>query len=581
MLSYVIDDPRTAADTAAAWQRLAELIPGASARIEVERRLEATFHGGPVGIALRDASGKLVDCNEAFVRFVDAPNAEALMGTQRRDLIDLEACDEPTRELITDDAVFEGLELPFTRSDDEPVWGRVTTTFVEEGSGSVMLDHVEDVTLTRATQEALARARRRDALTGLPNRVEIEAQLARRIANHEPITVTAVDLDHFSTMNASLGHIAGDRLLQLVAERLQLIVGARAELARTGGDEFIVVSATASQQLARDLADRILASLRLPFEIDGHELLTGASVGVCIARGASTPSEILLEATEALNEAKQSGRNRVVHHQSKSRRRRAGLFESELRRAVHERTLEVYYQPEFDVDTRLIVGAEALVRWNHPTEGLLAAGSFVPLIEELGLSSELCDHVLHDACSAANEWRAALSPNPFKIRINLSPRDIEQSDIVERVMRTIDDSGLPVSSLCLEVTETAVMRDQRRVVQHLRALSDLGISLAIDDFGTGFSSLWLLRELPFDTLKIDQAFIAALDSGLEQDRVIVETIVKLGQTLGMEVTAEGVETTSQFDMLGEIGIKRAQGFLLARPEPKAVLVESIARAAAM
>ena len=579
LLSYIAPDPATAPDTATAFNRLIDLVPGTSIRAETERRLEAAFHNAPVGIALRDDAGRLIDCNDAFVRLVDAANATALRGTVRSDLVDKSALDEEAAAHLDDTDIIDQLELPFRRGDGSLVWGRMTSTAVDEPSGAVLLDHVEDVTATRATQAALQTERTRDALTGLLNRSEIEAVLAHRLDHDEPITVTAIDLDHFSTVNASLGHIAGDRLLQLVAERLRVTVGPEAELARTGGDEFIVVSATASQQLGLDVAQRMLAAVRQPFTLDDSELMTGASIGVCIGRGDTTPSELLLSATEALNQAKRSGRNRIVHHQSTGDPRRVGLFESELRRAVTERSLEVYYQPEFDTDTKLIVGAEALVRWHHPTDGLLAAGAFVPLAEELGLSSELSDHVLREATQAAVEWQESMAPNPFKIRINLSPRDIEAPNVVERVLHVVEETKLPMSSLCLEVTESAVMRDQRRVVRHLHQLSDLGISLAIDDFGTGFSSLWLLRELPFDTLKIDQAFIAALDSGELTDRAIVETIVNLGTTLGMEITAEGVETDSQLEVLQSIGIKRAQGFLLARPQPKAQVVESITAAA--
>lgn len=578
LLTYRIDDPKRAEHAAQAWTRLITLVPATAARLDTERRLEAAFQNAPIGISLRDADQRYVDCNDSFLRFLGLERDETVVGRAIAEVIDHGVCDPETSDRLAAGQL-NGLELPFRHRSGRVVWGRVSTTQVRHDSSSMSLDHIEDITAARAAQAELDTQRNRDALTGLPSRAAMERELTRRLEATEAVTVTMVDLDRFHSLNSSLGHVAADQLLQQVASRLEATVGPDADLARIGGDEFLIVAPIASHQLGADMAERILSAVRRPFDIDDTPVLITASLGVCVGRGNSSAEDILLGASDALANAKLAGRNRVMHHTSRGDPRRVGQFELALRHAISDEALVVHYQPEFDLNTRLILGAEALVRWPHPTEGLLGAGLFVPLAEEIGLAGELSEFVLREACAAATQWRRDLHPNPFKIRINLSPRDFEQPDIVDRVLGVLESTGLPPGALCLEVTETAFMRDQRTVVRRLHELAALGISLAIDDFGTGFSSLWLLRELPFDTLKIDQSFVAALDSGEIEDRAIVETIVNLGRILGMEITAEGVETQSQLGILRDVGVTRAQGYFFARPESAGQIVDAIARAA--
>lgn len=259
-----------------------------------------------------------------------------------------------------------------------------------------------------------------------------------------------------------------------------------------------------------------------------------------------------------------------------------GVSARDLKQAIENHNLVVHYQPEFDLTSRRMVGAEALVRWDHPTHGLLPAGAFVPLAEQLGLSGELSNQVLTQACTAAAGWlinRPGHDPTDFTLRVNLSPRDVEDPAIVNRVFSAVERSGIPPRALCLEVTESAVMHDHSAALRHLHAFADAGISLAIDDFGTGYSSMWLLRELPFDTLKIDQIFVRSVASGRPEDRAIIETMVSLGHAFDMTITAEGIETSAQLDELLAIGVNIGQGFLLAQPGPGTAVTNALTASA--
>jgi len=243
-------------------------------------------------------------------------------------------------------------------------------------------------------------------------------------------------------------------------------------------------------------------------------------------------------------------------------------FACDLRDAVLNGELVVHYQPEFDLTTRQMVGAEALVRWPYQGRGVIPAGEFVPLVSQLGLSTALSEHVLNEACATTAAWLEQTQASDFVLRVNLSPGDVEDPGVVDTVLAALDRSGLPPSALCLEITESAMMNDYLAVLRHLNILAEAGISLALDDFGTGYSSMWLLRELPFDTLKIDQVFVRSVASGRAEDRAMIETMVSLGEAFNMTITAEGIETQAQLTQLLHLGVGNGQGFLLAKPAPK-------------
>ncbi len=412
----------------------------------------------------------------------------------------------------------------------------------------------------------------RDELTGLPNRFDFAEAVAALSLAQVDASVFIVNLDRFSAVNDALGFRGGDQILRLFADRLRSSLDPTWTLARVAGDAFGLVIPGGSYQRSCDVAEQLLRITDQPFVSDHDPIMLGLSVGVCIAEAATGhgPREVLAGASKALQEAKANGRNRYAHRTPSSTNGRARNLESDLRRAVRDNELLVHYQPEFDLRTGQIVGAEALVRWMHPTRGMVSPTEFVPLCEDLGLSHDLASFVLDDALATTKAWRSEVDPN-FTMRVNLSPRDLERSHVTDGLIQQLENSGLATNALAIEVTETALMRDQEAVLNELQKLADAGIALSIDDFGTGYSSLWMLRDMPFDNLKIDRRFVTALEAHDPADVAILAMIVQLSRTLGMTTTAEGIETVHQLDTVRSLGVENGQGFLLARPEPAAVV----------
>lgn len=555
--SGTLDD----ADTNDAFRRFLKQVPTVVERLETERRLEAAFQKAPIGICLYDAEDRIIDCNDAFVRFLGHERASEIQGLRRTDLVD----DELTLPAPAPDGSCDTrCDLSFRHRRGHLVRGRVTSVQLTDGS-SFLLDHIEELSDERPPTVGNDDARRIDALTGLHTRPAVKAVLEDRIAAAQPAAVLVIDLDRFSAINDSIGHVAADELLQGVAHRLTS-VARTGTVARLNADEFMVVFPNTNHHNVVSLAESILAAVREPFQVGGDAIRTGASIGICIPQRSTTAEASMLAASEALRQAKFRGRNRyAINHEEMSQH--SGRFVSDLRTAVLEHELDVHFQPELQLDTGAVLSAEALVRWTHSEYGPIDASEFVPLAEEIGICSDISDHVLTAACRAAAAWRADFPRQAISVSVNLSQRDVEAPTIVDRVTAALEESSLDPSALCLELTETAVMRDRHTATTHLNQLKDLGVSLAIDDFGTGFSSLWLLRELPFDMLKIDQTFVQALDAGNTADLAIVETIVRLATTMGMGTTAEGIETEAQRRALLDIGVCRGQGFLFAAAAP--------------
>lgn len=423
-----------------------------------------------------------------------------------------------------------------------------------------------------------------DALTGLPNRTLLDRKLVdlleRASRDQKSVSVAFVDLDNFKLVNDNLGHAAGDELLKVVAQRISARIGSGGIVSRIGGDEFIIVLEENSDPISQRLRS-ILEGISEPLTIDGVEIRVTCSVGVaCSAEHGDTASELFANADMALYRAKEAGRNgiqlfdAVMGEEARNKLTRI----EELRRAVERDEFVLHYQPQKDTRTDSIIGVEALVRWQHPIEGFLLPGAFIPLAEETGLIVQIGDIVLRKACKQARAWQDQGLP-ALRVAVNVSARQFLESSLTSQVASALRSAGLDPRWLELELTESLIMRDVEGAIERMHELKQLGVSLAIDDFGTGYSSLSTLRRFPLSRLKIDRSFIADIPSKTS-DMAITSAIVSLGRTLELEVVAEGVETEEQAHFLAGAGCEMFQGYLFARPLPASEVEDLIVRMAA-
>jgi diguanylate cyclase (GGDEF)-like protein len=408
-----------------------------------------------------------------------------------------------------------------------------------------------------------------DPLTGLANRTRLLQGTVRLLARRSgQVSVLFLDLDDFKHVNDTRGHAAGDQLLTTVAERLRACTRAGDEVGRIGGDEFAVVVAGDADR-ASALGERVLAALAEPVDVGGRPLAVHVSIGVAdtATAGDRRPGTLLRNADLAMYRAKALGKNRLVRYapgMAEAAQDEATLLQ-DLAEATGAGQLEVHYQPTVDLADGSTTGYEALVRWHHPTRGLVPPAEFIPQAETSGHVVEIGRWVLERAVHQAAAWTAETG-RPIGISVNLSPRQLLDDDVVALVAGVLADSGLPAGQLVLEVTEGMLLREVDRVVGQLTALRALGVRIAIDDFGTGYSSLSYLRRLPADVLKIDRSFVQDLGTG-GRSTTLVASMIELARSLGLEVVAEGVETAQQHAVLGDLACSHAQGYLFGRPEP--------------
>jgi diguanylate cyclase (GGDEF)-like protein len=432
-----------------------------------------------------------------------------------------------------------------------------------------------DITERKTMEAQLVHGTLHDALTGLPNRSLLEDRLAlavRALARREqPLGLLFLDVDHFKFVNDSLGHDAGDALLVSVAERIAATVRPGDTVARFGGDEFVVVcEELASAGEALGLAQRIQDAVSAPLVVSGTELVVSVSTGIALTTDPETlPGSLLRDADSAMYNAKRSGRARSVVFADEMREQVIGRFETEtqLRRALAEGQLRVHYQPilaRAGSAPGSVGAVEALVRWEHPTRGLVLPAEFVTIAEDTGLIVPLGEWVLEEACRQVVAWD--VQGTRLSVSVNVSGVQITQPDVVSRVAAVLDRTGVDPSRVALEMTESVLMRDAEETLSVLRALKDLGVRLHVDDFGTGYSSLSYLKRFPVDAVKVDRSFVDGLANDPE-DIAIVEAIISLAHTLGIEVIAEGVESLPQLQALQAMGCESAQGYLFSRPVP--------------
>lgn len=409
-----------------------------------------------------------------------------------------------------------------------------------------------------------------DPLTSLPNRMQLEHRLDEAVARTKRrgslVAVMCLDLDRFKEVNDTLGHQTGDELLRQAADRLRACVRETDVVSRLGGDEFtLVVEDVEKPDDMVPVARRICDELARPFEVNGHVVTVSGSIGISLGpMEGVTPSILMNNADLALYRAKNDGRNTFRFFEAEMDRavRERRRLANDLRRALRNNELTIHYQPQFDLRTGHLNGYEALARWPHPEEGLIPPDVFIPIAEEAGMIGILGEWVLNTACRYAANW-----PDSLVLAVNVSSAQFGAQDIVATVRAALEESGLPASRLMLEVTETVLMKNSEESIQDLERLNDLGISLALDDFGTGYSSLSYLTRFPVRKIKIDRSFVENIGKEGQSDAVI-GTIVGLGKTLNVTITAEGVETVGQAQYLRDLGCAEVQGFLFGRPRPK-------------
>lgn len=446
---------------------------------------------------------------------------------------------------------------------------RATLCDNREGQGDYVLFVAEDATEELAAHAQIHHMAHHDALTGLPNRTLFHERLKQALLRGEDsgklTAALCLDLDNFKNINDTLGHAFGDKLLRALGKRLRRELREHDTLARLGGDEFaVVLSGLETCDAARITAQRLIEAICPPFHIEGHQFSVGVSIGVAVAPDDHHQAEQLLGyADMALYEAKRNGRNRYecFHVELDVAARQRRLVETDLRTALHLGQLQLHYQPVVDQQSATVTGYEALLRWEHPTRGMIMPMDFIPIAEETGLIHEIGARALNLACQEAASWGTTQT-----VSVNLSAVQFKNANLVHTVALALADSGLPATRLELEITESVLLGNSEENVRTLRALKDLGVSISLDDFGTGYSSLGYLRSFPFDRIKIDKSFVHDMCESREA-MSIIRAITELSNSLMIKTTAEGVESAEQMERLLAEGCSHFQGYLYGRPAP--------------
>ena len=534
-----------------------------------EASFRLLFEGNPIPTALCDAEGY------GFLAVNDAAAAlwghsrEALLGMSLYDVAPREDWDEMRRARQAPAQERMGRQLRADGALIDVIFHWRALTFRERRAELVTFI---DVTEKQRAERRLAHMAHHDDLTDLPNRACFRDSLAAALSRlraaqgraQDHVGVFYLDLDQFKAVVDALGHAAADALLCAVADRLRAGLRPTDVVARFGGDEFAILrSGLDGPDEARALAADIVELVGRPFVVEGQTIEIATSIGVALAPGHGVcPNLLLKNADMALYRAKQEGRRafRFFEPAMDASARARRLLEIDLRRALPAGQFELYYQPLVSLKSGAITGFEALLRWHHPTRGLVAPAEFIPLAEEIGLIAPLGEWVLRQACAEAARW-----PGDLKIAVNLSPAQFRNGNLTHSILTALASSGLPASRLELEITETILLAESEANLAMLHRLRALGVSVSMDDFGTGYSSLAYLRAFPFDKLKIDRSFVSGLSSG--GCMAIVRAVTGLGTSLGISTTAEGVETGEQLEWLRKEGCTEMQGYYFSPPVP--------------
>ncbi len=551
------------------------------------RRFQLAFHSAPTGMALvRLDNHKIVDLNQSLADMLDH-SRRYLLGRSIREIThpdDLRAAaaERARIELGIDDGY--QIEQRYLRRDGAYIWAKTRVAVSDDDGVPLAITHVEDVTEQRKAVADLAHAATHDSLTSLPNRASIVARLDELLvtAGTDEVAVLFLDLDNFKVVNDSLGHGAGDELLRHVASRFRSVMREGDQLARFGGDEFVVfVDGTARQTDATGeirlgpldpakVAERLQRSVQDAVTIDGNELVITTSIGYATnTRLGMSAEDLLRDADTAMYRAKAGGRDRIAAFDDSDRHSSVLALQTanDLRRALATAEIVPYFQPITDLKTGEITSYEVLIRWLHPDQGLLGPDKFLPTAEANGLMGEIGERMLRDALAQLARWRATDDPaGRAALSVNLATQQLGDPNFVAVVADALGMSGIEADSLWFEITETALLTDVAAASSALRELRGLGVHLSVDDFGTGYSSLTYLKKFPVEAIKIDKSFVDGL--GIEvDDSSIVDAVVRLGHSLGLTVIAEGVQTPLQLNQLRELGADKGQGYLFGRPMP--------------
>ncbi|MEU7560689.1 putative bifunctional diguanylate cyclase/phosphodiesterase [Streptomyces eurythermus] len=547
-----------------------------------EARFRAVFEGAAIGIGIADLRGNVLQVNEALLRMFGL-SEQTLRGRRVQDWVHPEDAPQIRRlyeELVRGEREHYHVEKAFNRPDGTVLWTNLTVSLLRDADGSpqYQLALMEDTTERRLLNLRLRYEATHDALTGLPNRTLFFERLEKALnaGEGQRFGLCYLDLDGFKTINDSLGHAAGDRLLVEVADRLQSCATAPGEMvARLGGDEFVALTTGPGTERGVDeLAERIMNALVTPISIDGRDLLVRGSLGIVEGpAGERTAAEVLRSADITMYRAKSAGGNRAELADPEADARaitRHGLTTA-LPTALERGEFFIEYQPLVHLGDGSVRGAEALVRWLHPQHGVLGPDRFIPLAEHTGLIVPLGRWVLEESIRQARAWRERHGgqAGPLRINVNLSPCQLGHPGLVQDTVDILERAGVAPDALCLEVTESALIGADDDLLKPLRRLAEMGVDIALDDFGTGYSNLANLRRLPVSILKLDRSFTQGMQRFPADpvDLKIVEGIVSLAHSLDLAVTVEGVETGAQAEQLRILGCDTAQGWYYARPGP--------------
>ncbi|WP_409190301.1 EAL domain-containing protein [Bradyrhizobium sp. RDM4] len=542
--------------------------------------LDAALTHMSQGLCLYDGKGRLQVVNRRFCEIFDISPELVVPGMTFEDVLRLSVAAGNHGSQTVADLLAEGEELLARRKGGNYLQqlsdGRVVSIAHRSTSDGGWLISCEDVTEQQRAQSQIAFMARHDALTGLPNRTLFAERIEKAVAaagRGAGFAVFCIDLDKFKQINDTLGHPVGDGLLCAVAARLSACVREGDTVARLGGDEFALIqSEVHNAEDAVHLARRIVERVGAPYELNGHRVVVGCSVGISLAPGDGTTREALLKnADMALYRSKMDGRGtwRFFEPAMDASLQNRRALETDLRAAMDKDEFDLFYQPIYDLRMDRISGFEALLRWRHPERGLVPPDQFIPVAEEIGLITPLGEWVLNRACEQAASW-----PNELKIAVNVSATQFRDPRLAAVIANALEVSALPPHRLELEITESVLLGNSAETIATLHELKARGLRIALDDFGTGYSSLSYLRSFPFDKLKIDQSFVRDA-TATKGSKLIVRAITSLGKSLGMTTTAEGVETIEQLNQMKAEGCNEAQGYLFSRPVPATELASTI------